>query len=298
MPGHAPSSSPRRAPGSMTAMRPRRMTAASGPAALMAPGPGSPAARRKAALATISPPLPEGMAKLGPLVQAAHGLLLLAPRLRRLEEIGDPEALRRQLEAELRPLQGAGRRHGQAAQALVDDAHDALCALLDEAVGATPRAAASTWRTGGLAAILHGDLSEGERSLQLLGKARAIPCRCGRCSSFSTCASPWASRDGFATPPGRRIGAHQSAHRSRRQARQPRPIPCRRSLAGLALRAAATPQQRAALGRGGGRADLAHARLSGIRPAGGRLCRAHRAGHRAARAALGPRLSRHASDPG
>ena len=123
-------------------------------------------------LAATELPLPEGTPGLGPLVQAAHGLLLVAPRLRRLKAIGDPEALRRRLVAALDHYREHALAHGAAAP-LVDAGHYALCALLDDTMG---HIALGWLRSHGerpeLAATLHGDRSGGDRFFELLGKAR------------------------------------------------------------------------------------------------------------------------------
>ena len=125
-------------------------------------------------LAATELPLPEGTPGLGPLVQAAHGLLLVAPRLRRLESVAEPEALRRRLVAALDHYRERALGHGPAAP-LVEAGHYALCALLDDAVGHSPWGGTDTWRETGLAATLHGDRSGGNRFFELLGKARADP---------------------------------------------------------------------------------------------------------------------------
>jgi type VI secretion system protein ImpK len=121
-------------------------------------------------------PLPEGTPGRGPLVQAAHGLLLLAPRLATRSPPGDPAALRLRLEAEL-------ARYRERAIALgadprqVEAGHYALCALFDDIVLNTPWGAHSGWKSESLAGTLHHDVAAGERFFSLLDQAGREPAR-------------------------------------------------------------------------------------------------------------------------
>ena len=134
----------------------------------------APARQLPMPLSAVGVPLPEGTPGLGQLVRAAFGLLLLAPRLRRLGKVRDPAALRRRLEVELGRFKERARAQGVPAP-LIDKGHYALCALLDDAVHDAPWAGEEPWRSAGLTATLHGDRSEGDGFFELLGKARADP---------------------------------------------------------------------------------------------------------------------------
>jgi type VI secretion system protein ImpK len=129
-------------------------------------GPAPPAAERAAPVASGAP-LPEGTPGRGPLVQAAHGLLLLAPRLKSANPPADPDSLLRRVEGEL-------KRFEQRALALGADPRQVaagnyvLCALLDDVVLNTPWGAHGIWKSRGLAATLHRDVAAGERFFELL----------------------------------------------------------------------------------------------------------------------------------
>lgn len=121
-------------------------------------------------------PLPEGTAGRGPLVQAAHGLLLLAPRLATRTPPADPAELRVRLEAEL----GRFRERAIALGAdprQVEAGHYALCALFDDVILNTPWGAHGGWKSDSLAGTLHHDVAAGERFFALLDRAGREPSR-------------------------------------------------------------------------------------------------------------------------
>ncbi|MGE3294508.1 MAG: type VI secretion system protein TssL, long form [Geminicoccaceae bacterium] len=132
------------------------------PAAPQPPRPGSGA------------PLPEGTSGRGPLVQAAFGLLMLAPRLRSRLPPSDPAVLRQRVEAELARYED--RAHGRGVDSrLVRIGHYALCALIDDSVLNTPWGAHGAWKSESLAGTLHHDVAAGERFFEVLDQARRAP---------------------------------------------------------------------------------------------------------------------------
>jgi type VI secretion system protein ImpK len=119
-------------------------------------------------------PLPEGTNGRGPLVQAAFGLLMLAPRLRSRLPPSDPALLRQRVEAELARYED--RAHGRGVDGrLVRTGHYALCALIDDSVLNTPWGAHGAWKSESLAGTLHHDVAAGERFFDVLDQARRAP---------------------------------------------------------------------------------------------------------------------------
>ena len=119
-------------------------------------------------------PLPEGTGGRGPLVQAAFGLLMLAPRLRSRLPPSDPAMLRQRVEAELARYED--RAHGRGVDGrLVRVGHYALCALIDDSVLNTPWGAHGAWKSESLAGTLHHDVAAGERFFDVLDQARRTP---------------------------------------------------------------------------------------------------------------------------
>jgi len=138
-------------------------------------GPGMQAAS-SAPRAGSGAPLPEGTAGRGPLVQAAFGLLMLAPRLRSRLPPSDPAALRQRVETELARYED--RAHGRGVDSrLVRFGHYALCALIDDSVLNTPWGAHGAWKSDSLAGALHHDVAAGERFFDVLEQARRTPDR-------------------------------------------------------------------------------------------------------------------------
>src|SRR3954447_14423321 len=129
-------------------------------------GPAPTAAERAAPVASGAP-LPEGTPGRGPLVQAAHGLLLLAPRLKSANPPADPDALLRRVEGELKRFEQRALALGADPQQ-VKAGNYVLCALLDDVVLNTPWGAHGIWKSRGLAATLHRDVAAGERFFELL----------------------------------------------------------------------------------------------------------------------------------
>ncbi|MCS6781194.1 MAG: type IVB secretion system protein IcmH/DotU, partial [Geminicoccaceae bacterium] len=114
--------------------------------------------------------MPEGTPGRGPLVQAAHGLLLLAPRLATRTPPGDPAELRVRLERELEGYRERALALG-ADPRQVEAGHYALCALLDDTILNTPWGAHGGWKSDSLAGTLHHDVAAGERFFALLDRA-------------------------------------------------------------------------------------------------------------------------------
>lgn len=137
------------------------------------PGPESSPARSRPVPATGAP-LPEGTPGRGPLVQAAHGLLLLAPRLAARSPPGDPAVLRVRLEEELSRWRERALAKG-ADPRQVEAGHYALCALFDDIVLNTPWGAHGGWKGDSLAGTLHHDVAAGERFFALLDQAGREP---------------------------------------------------------------------------------------------------------------------------
>lgn len=129
-----------------------------------------PAPAQAAPVATGAP-LPEGTPGRGPLVQAAFGLLMLAPQLRVRTPPGDPTLLRARIESELARYED--RAHALGADGrLVRTGHYALCALIDDLVLNTPWGAHGSWKGQSLAGSLHHDVAAGERFFEVLDQAR------------------------------------------------------------------------------------------------------------------------------
>lgn len=124
----------------------------------------------RAAPAGTGAPLPEGTPGRGPLVQAAFGLLMLAPQLRARTPPADPAQLRARIETELGRYEERAHARGVDGR-LVRTGHYALCALIDDLVLNTPWGAHSTWKSQSLAGSLHHDVAAGERFFEMLDQA-------------------------------------------------------------------------------------------------------------------------------
>src|SRR5262245_53396088 len=126
-------------------------------------------------------PIPEAAREmlgigLNPLVQAASPLLLLGGQLRTSVTQLDIAGLRRHVLDEIRRFEenarGAGIRHE-----VVLTARYVLCALLDEAVLATPWGAQSDWSQHTLLIAMHREAWGGEKFFEMLDRISADPNR-------------------------------------------------------------------------------------------------------------------------
>ncbi len=134
-------------------------------------GPEAPPPRPLAAAPPTGAALPEGTPGLGPLVQAAHGILLLVPRLRGPRPPMEPMALRARMEAELRRFEERAYAKGVDSRQ-VQLGHYVLCALVDDVVLNTPWGATSAWKGASLVGSLHHDVAAGDRFFDVLEQAR------------------------------------------------------------------------------------------------------------------------------
>lgn len=134
----------------------------------------APLAARPAPPAATGVPLPEGTAGRGPLVQAAFGLLMLAPHLRSRTPPTDPAQLRARVESELARYEDRAHARGVDGR-LVRTGHYALCALIDDLALNTPWGAHGIWKGQSLAGTLHHDVAAGERFFDVLDQARRTP---------------------------------------------------------------------------------------------------------------------------
>lgn len=136
---------------------------------------GEPAPRQRTEAAS-GEPLPEGTPGRGPLVQAAYGILALAPRLASRTPPAEPAALRARLEGELERFND--RAHAKSTDGRqVQLGHYVLCALLDDVLLNTPWGSSGSWRGNSLAGTLHHDVAAGERFFDILEQARRDPQR-------------------------------------------------------------------------------------------------------------------------
>lgn len=104
---------------------------------------------------------------LNPLVQAASPLLLLAVQLRHSTAAGDAEALRAQVQAQVRRFDARLADLGVPAQAATA-ARYVLCAMVDEAVLNSPWGEHSGWSGRTLLVTFHGESYGGAKFFQLL----------------------------------------------------------------------------------------------------------------------------------
>ncbi|MGY1411062.1 MULTISPECIES: type IVB secretion system protein IcmH/DotU [unclassified Luteimonas] len=132
---------------------------------------GASAAAPPAASAVPAPAGEEISAFLGrglnPMVQAASPLLLLAVQLRHSTAAGDPEALRAQVEAQVRRFEGRLTELGVGTQAATA-ARYVICAMVDEAVLNSPWGEHSGWSSRTLLVTFHGESYGGAKFFQLL----------------------------------------------------------------------------------------------------------------------------------
>lgn len=104
---------------------------------------------------------------LNPLVQAASPLLLLAVQLRHSTAAGDAEALRAQVQVQVRRFDARLADMGVPAQAATA-ARYVLCAMVDEAVLNSPWGEHSGWSGRTLLVTFHGEAYGGAKFFQLL----------------------------------------------------------------------------------------------------------------------------------
>ena len=104
---------------------------------------------------------------LNALVQAASPLLLLAVQLRHSSAGGDPDALRAQVQAQVRRLEGRLAELGVGTQAATA-ARYVICAMVDEAVLNSPWGEHSGWSSRTLLVSFHGESYGGAKFFQLL----------------------------------------------------------------------------------------------------------------------------------
>ncbi|MCD9007353.1 type IVB secretion system protein IcmH/DotU [Luteimonas sp. XNQY3] len=102
-----------------------------------------------------------------PLLHAASPLLLLAVQLRHSSSAGDAEALRAQVQAQVRRFEARLAESG-VSQQTVTAARYVLCATLDEAVLNSPWGERSGWASRTLLVTFHGESYGGARFFQLL----------------------------------------------------------------------------------------------------------------------------------
>jgi type VI secretion system protein ImpK len=137
----------------------------------------APAPRAEAtAVAAPSAPFALRGSGLNPLVDAATTLLTLCGRLPQLRGAPDLRHLRAEAARQLRAFETAARRAGVPPEQLVA-ARYALCALLDEAVLASPWGADSPWARHSLLSEFHGETWGGEKFFLILERLLAEPVR-------------------------------------------------------------------------------------------------------------------------
>ena len=118
---------------------------------------------------------PADLAALGglnPLIEAANPILDAVPQIRHALRHPDPAGLRSRLRRELDAFERAALAAG-AAEDRRFVARYALCAVIDDAVGATPWG--RNWLTRGLAAEVHGDGVGADKFFALLDPMLAQP---------------------------------------------------------------------------------------------------------------------------
>jgi type VI secretion system protein ImpK len=124
-------------------------------------------------VAAAAPMLAPG---LGPLVQSAMPLLLMAGQIRGTVSATDVAALRRHAIDEIRRFEERARAAGIASEIIVA-ARYALCASLDEAVLSTPWGHHSEWAQQNLLVALHREASGGEKFFEMLNRISGDPSR-------------------------------------------------------------------------------------------------------------------------
>ena len=104
-----------------------------------------------------------------PLVQAAAGLLALAPRIRAMSQHPDPAGLREALAEGIRRVESTLRSQGVPNEQVIASRY-VLCTFLDESAASTPWGHAGAWSSQSLLATFHNEVSGGEKVFQLMGK--------------------------------------------------------------------------------------------------------------------------------
>ncbi|MET0328383.1 MAG: type IVB secretion system protein IcmH/DotU [Luteimonas sp.] len=130
-----------------------------------------PLAAEDSLLPPVAPSTEEISAFLGrgrnPLLHAASPLLLLAVQVRHSANAGDAEALRAQVQAQIRRFETRLAESG-IRQQTITAARYVLCATLDEAVLNSPWGERSGWSSRTLLVTFHGESYGGARFFQLL----------------------------------------------------------------------------------------------------------------------------------
>src|SRR6185503_1840954 len=126
-----------------------------------------PAIERHAAAADLA-----ALGGLNPLVEAANPILAAVPQIRHALRHPDPAGLRSKLRGQLEAFERAAASSG-----IPEDrrfvARYALCAVLDDAAGATPWG--RDWLRDGLVSELHGDTVTADKFFALLDPMIAQP---------------------------------------------------------------------------------------------------------------------------
>jgi len=136
----------------------------------------------RASFATLDgEPLPDAAgellgAGLNPLVRAASSLLLLSVRLRHSVAAPEIAGLRRHAQDEIRRFEERARGGGVPNETVLA-ARYAVCAMLDEAVLATPWGSQSEWAQLSLLVIFHREAWGGEKFFDLLERLLLDPSR-------------------------------------------------------------------------------------------------------------------------
>ncbi|MEM8985867.1 MAG: type IVB secretion system protein IcmH/DotU [Pseudomonadota bacterium] len=109
-----------------------------------------------------------------PLLQASAAIFAAVQRLRTMPTHNNPAALREAMIAQMRTFEQGVLSRGVAPQT-ARAAQYAVCALVDEAVLATPWGAHGGWAQESLVATLHGETTGGERFFEILRGAAETP---------------------------------------------------------------------------------------------------------------------------
>jgi type VI secretion system protein ImpK len=111
---------------------------------------------------------------LSPLVRAAAPLLILSHRLRFSLQSPDVEGVRGQALEDLRRFEERARANGVATETAIA-ARYVLCAVIDEAVLATPWGVQSGWGENTLLVVLHREAWGGEKFFEMLERISVEP---------------------------------------------------------------------------------------------------------------------------
>ncbi|MSP00694.1 MAG: type VI secretion system protein TssL [Acetobacteraceae bacterium] len=111
---------------------------------------------------------------LNPLINAAAPLLQLLGRLRMTVSAPNADDLRDRTVREVRQFEAAAREGGVPNE-LLQPAHYALCASIDDIALNTPWGSTGGWAARSLVATFHQEVRAGERFFQILEKMKEIP---------------------------------------------------------------------------------------------------------------------------